>query len=103
MIKTAQESSGEFKKITNVPNLYRRQSTGVYYLRVKRRSKEFRRSLRTIDFVLAKRRLREFEAKASRLTGAATDKGLVFEELSEQWLAAIKTDLKQSSYNRRVG
>jgi integrase len=103
MVKTAQESSGEFKKITNVPNLYRRQSTGVYYLRVKRRAKEFRRSLRTADFALAKRRLREFEAKASRLTGAAGDKGLLFEELSEQWLSAIKTDLKPSSYNRRVG
>ena len=71
VILSLPKSSCEFKKITRVPNLYRRQATGVYYLRVKRTGREFRRSLRTIDFALAKRRLRDFEGKASRLQAAA--------------------------------
>jgi integrase len=103
MVKTALESSPEFKKITRVPNLYRRQATGVYYLRVKRRSKEFRRSLRTSDFALAKRRLREFEAKASKLQAVDSDKTLTFQELATIWLESIKPDMKASSHIRRVG
>jgi integrase len=97
------KSSRGFKKIQKVPNLDRREATGVYYLRVKRTGREFRRSLRTTDFALAKRRLRDFEAKASRLLGVETDKRLLFEDLSQRWLENIKPDMKPSSYARRVG
>ena len=103
MLSSVPKSTREFKKITRVPNLYRRQATGVYYLRVKRIGREFRRSLRTSDFALAKRRLREFEGKASRLQGVETDKHLLFEDLSKRWLESIKADMKASSYARRVG
>jgi hypothetical protein len=48
------------------PNLYRAH-TGRYYLLVKRAGKQFRRSLKTKDAKLAKRRLREFQEKAGRL------------------------------------
>ncbi len=102
-MKASHKPAREFKKIRSVPNLYRRVVSRKYYLLVKRNGRQFRRSLKTNDFALAKRRLHAFEAKASRLTGADADKGLLFEELSTQWLAAIKTDLKSSSYNRRVG
>jgi integrase len=103
VLSSLPKSFGEFKKITRVPNLYRRQATGVYYLRVKRTGREFRRSLRTMDFALAKRRLREFEEKASRLQGVETDKRLLFDDLSKRWLESIKPDLKPNSYARRVG
>lgn len=103
MVRIAQKSSLKLKKITNVANLYRREGTDVYYLRVKRRSKEFRRSLRTTDCALAKRRLREFEAKASKLQAVDTDKTLTFLELATIWLASIKPDMKASSHARRVG
>jgi integrase len=103
MLLSLPKSSCEFKKITNVPNLYRRENTGVYYLRVKRTDREFRRSLRTTDFALAKRRLHEFEGKASRLQGIESDKGLLFEDLAERWLSSIKPDMKSSSYIRRQG
>ena len=103
MISSLLESSPDFKKIKRVPNLYRREATGVYYLRVKRGGREFRRSLRTTDFALAKRRLREFEGNASRLDGAETHKGLLFEDLARMWLENIKADMKPSSYARRVG
>jgi integrase len=103
MLLSLPKSSREFKKITRVPNLYRRQATGVYYLRVKRTGREFRRSLRTTDFALAKRRLREFEGKASRLQTVESNKGLLFEDLAERWLSSIKPDMKSSSYIRREG
>lgn len=103
MIKTTPKASGGFKKITRVPNLYRRTVTGVYYLRVKRATKEFRRSLRTTDFALAKRRLREFEGSASRLHGMEGNKGLLFEDLAARWMASIKLDMKASSHGRRAG
>jgi integrase len=96
------KSSPAFKKISSVPNLYRREASDVYYLLVKRKGRQFRRSLRTTDFALAKRRLREFEGKAERLTGVRADRTILFEELGDRWLASIKADLKPSSYGRRV-
>ena len=96
------EPVAAFKKIANVPNLYRRIESGVYYLLVKRQGRRFRRSLKTDDFALAKRRLREFEGKASKLAGADADKGLLFEDLAKRWLASVRPDLKTNSYNRRM-
>jgi hypothetical protein len=101
-VKADVEPEREFSKIKSVPNLYRREVSGVYYLLVKRNGRQFRRSLKTNDFALAKRRLREFEEKASRLAGSEANKQLRFEELSERWLANIRPDLKPSSYARRV-
>ena len=96
------KTSRSFKKISNVPNLYRREGTGVYYLRVKRADREFRRSLRTTDPALAKRRLREFEGKASTLNGTRIDKKLLFEDLAERWLATIKPEMKSSEGQTRL-
>ena len=102
MLQNTPKSSSGFRKISSVPNLYRREVSDVYYLLVKRRGRQFRRSLRTTDFALAKRRLREFESKAERLTGVSADRTMLFEELADRWLASIKPDLKPSSYGRRV-
>ena len=102
MLQNIPKSSPAFKKISSVPNLYRREASDVYYLLVKRKGRQFRRSLRTTDFALAKRRLREFESKAERLTGVSADRTMLFEELADRWLASIKPDLKPSSYGRRV-
>ena len=76
------KANSSFRKIKSVPNLYWREASGFYYLLVKRNGRQFRHSKTAADLALAKRRLHEFEAKASRLTGAGTDKGLLFEELS---------------------
>ena len=83
------------------PNLYRATS-GRYYLLVKRGGKQFRRSLKTNDFALAKRRLREFQDKAGRLSGDSVDRAMQFEDLAQRWLASRKPELKASSYTRRV-
>lgn len=82
------------------PNLYRTDS-GIYYLLVKRGGKQFRRSLKTTDYALAKRRLREFQEKAGLLSGDSENRTLNFEELTERWLATRKPELKPSSYTRR--
>jgi hypothetical protein len=66
------------------PNLYRTTS-GIYYLLVKRGGKQFRRSLRTTDQALARRRLREFQDGAARLTNDSNDRILRFEEISARW------------------
>lgn len=94
-------SSGKSPFLKKVgPNLYRTDS-GIYYLLVKRGGKQFRRSLRTTDPALAKRRLREFQEQAGRLANDKDSRGLRFEELAERWLASRKPELKPSSYIRR--
>jgi integrase len=77
-----------------------RHHVGTYYALVKVGGKQIKRSLKTSDLALAKRRLAEFRTSASRLTG--TEKTLTFEGLSKQWLASIRPHLKESSYKRRV-
>ena len=77
-----------------------RHHLGTYYALVKVAGKQIKRSLRTSDLSLAKRRLSDFRNNASKLTG--TEKSLVFEGLTAQWLASIRPQLKDSSYQRRV-
>jgi integrase len=92
-------SSQAMKKVG--PNLYR-ATTGRYYLLVKRAGKQFRRSLKTKDANLAKRRLREFQEKAGRLAGTTEDRKITFDELAARWLESRKAELKASSHTRRV-
>ena len=79
-------------------NLYRADN-GNYYGIVRRGGALKKKSLRTKDPELAKRRLRDFEGKCTRL--ATGGKSLTFSELAAQWLASVKGDQKQSSWDRR--
>jgi len=79
--------------------LYRHHA-GTYYALVKVGGKQIKRSLRTSDMALAKRRVADFRKDAARLTG--TEKSLTFEGLVAHWLASIKPQMKESSYRRRV-
>src|SRR3954464_10529332 len=92
-------SHKRFRKVA--PNLYR-DAAGRYYLLVKKSGKQFRRSLKTTDAALAKRRLREFQNQAGRLTTDGTNSSIRFNELAERWLAAKRPDLKASSAGRRA-
>src|SRR5687767_201776 len=69
------------------PNLYR-DTAGRYYVFVKRAGKQFRRSLKTGDPALAKRRLREFQDRAGRLTTDGTGSSIRFDDLAKRWLDA---------------
>ena len=77
-----------------------RNGNRLYYAFVKVNGKQIRRSLKTNDLAIAKRRLVEFRAKAKRLEGDE-NRNIRFEELAEEWLASVKSGLKPKSYDRR--
>jgi len=91
------KSSQVLKKVGEC--LYR-NGNGIYFAWVKVKGKQIKRSLKTDDQALAKRRLAEFREQASRLHGM-DDGHLRFEEFSQQWLDSIKPDLKPKSFERR--
>ena len=80
------QKSQEFKKVAEC--LYR-NGNGIYFALVKVARKQVRRSLKTNDVALAKRRLAEFRGKAKRQTDHK-NRDIRFEELAELWLASIK-------------
>jgi integrase len=92
------DGKARFKKVA--PNLYR-DAAGRYYLLVKRAGKQFRRSLKTSDPALAKRRLREFQDRAGRLASDGTGSSIRFDDLAKRWLDAKRPELKASSAGRR--
>ena len=88
-------------KLTNVgQNLYRSEA-GTYYSLFKKGGKQFRQSLRTMDPALAKRRLREQQEKASRVSRGSVTSKLRFEELADGWLKAQANEVKESTLQRR--
>jgi len=101
MSKNGGDHNGKrrFQKVG--PNLYR-DAAGRYYVFVKKAGKQFRRSLKTSDPALAKRRLHEFQSQAARLNPDGTNSSIRFNELGERWLAAKRPELKASSAGRRA-
>jgi integrase len=93
-------------------NLYRAETSGIYYALFKRDGKQIRRSLKTTDKDLARRKLAELRNQVNRLT-ADDAKSLPFAEydrdkpdvliggLAKRWLDMAGTTLKPSSRLRR--
>ena len=81
--------------------LLRATATGTYYALVKRGGKQFRRSMKTNDRQLAKRRLSEFRLKVNRLTDQSGTSQIKFGELAKSWFGIIRAKLKPSSARRR--
>ncbi len=67
-MKTQRRNRGTFQKVGEC--LYRYSSNGVYYARIEARGKEIRRSLKTTDRDLAKRRLRKLKEEQSQVDPA---------------------------------
>jgi integrase len=86
----------QFKRVGEC--LYRIH-TGGYYALIKVGGKQIKRSLRTNDQALAKRRLKELREKASGLI--LDRKKITFKTIAERWLALQKVDLKPASHKRR--
>jgi Phage integrase, N-terminal SAM-like domain len=80
--------------------LYRNRH-GVYFAWFSIRGKQLKRSLKTSDKELARRRLAELRKVATRLHGLE-DRNLRFEEVVRAWLESIQGGLKPSTYRRRV-
>jgi hypothetical protein len=64
---------------------------------LRRGGKQIKRSLKTTDSVLAKRRLADFEEKASRLAPGASGK-ITFADLAKRWLEAVAPAMKKSTH-----
>jgi integrase len=99
-------------------NLYRNQSSGIYYALFKRDGKQIRRSLKTTDKELARRKLSSLREQVQRLT-ADDAKTLRFAEykvdektgeptdeliggLAKRWFDVATAGLKPSSRERRL-
>ena len=78
-----------------------RNGHGVYFAWFSVRGKQLKRSLKTSDKELARRRLAELREVATRLHGLE-DRNLRFEEVVRAWLESIQGGLKPSTYRRRV-
>ena len=81
-------------------NLYRLESSGDYYGFLKRGRKQIRRSLKTNDRALARRRLSELREEVAALQSqSASD--LTFEIVAQCWLASVQHSFKESTVTRR--
>ena len=96
MTKTPQKSQ-DLKKVAEC--LYR-NANRVYFALIKVGGKQIKRSLKTDDMAMAKRRLGELRAKTERMHGKG-NRNIRFEELTESWMESIKSALKPKSYDRR--
>ena len=87
-----------FKRVSE--NLYKVIETGGYYALVKRGGKQIRRSLKTTDKALAKRRLAELKQKASKLRTGKENASITFERYSKRWIEAKAASLKSKTIRR---
>jgi integrase len=85
-MSTQTDKTGVFQKVGEC--LYRYLSSGVYYARLKRPGKEIRRSLRTTDKELAKRRLADLRNEQAEIDPASEKMSL--RELCERFLETIQ-------------
>jgi integrase len=85
-VRTPQSKNSTFQKVGEC--LYRYSSNGVYYARIKSSGKEIRRSLRTQDSTLAKRKLRELKDKLAQVDPS---KGrITLAELCDKYLQTVQ-------------
>jgi len=96
--KNAGKTNQDLRRVAQC--LYRSQQSGVYYAILKRGGKQIKRSLRTSDQALAKRRLAELSERASALTHGG-DSAITFGDLAKHWLVAVSSQMKSSSYTRQ--
>jgi integrase len=85
-----------------VGECFYRNAHGVYFAWFSVRGKQVKRSLKTNDRELARRRLGALRQNASRLHGSE-HRNLRFEELGKLWLESIQATVKPSTYKRRMG
>jgi integrase len=85
-MSTPKAKMGAFQKVAEC--LYRYSSNGIYYARLKRPGKEIRRSLRTSDRDLAKRRLARLREEQAEIDPASEKMSL--HELCERFLKTVQ-------------
>jgi integrase len=91
------QKSQELKRVGEC--LYR-NGRKTYFALIKVGGKQIKRSLKTNDLPVAKRRLTDLRSKAERLNGKE-NRNIRFDELAANWLESIKPNLKPASWDRR--
>ena len=81
-------------------NLYRIKETGGYYALIKRNRKQIRRSLKTNDKALAKRRLNVLLQKVDKLRVDPKISNITFLEYSQRWLEKTGVKVKEKTSQR---
>ena len=84
--------------LTKVAECLYRNAHGTYFALLKVRGRQIKRSLKTTDAALARRRLSELRTKARGLAGE--ERAMTFEQLAERWRAIKETELRPASYKR---
>jgi integrase len=92
------KTSDELRRVGHC--LYRSQRSRVYYAILKRGGKQIKRSLKTTDQALAKRRLNALSERASRLTTSGSG-AITFTDLAARWLLSLESSSKASSFRRQ--
>jgi len=87
--------------LTKVGECLYRNAHKTYFALIKVRGKQIRRSLKTTDSALARRRLADFRTNVHGLAGE--ERGMTFDHLAERWLALKKSDLRPGSWRRLDG
>ena len=103
MPKITTNSAPQKKSYTFVrvgENLYRVKETGGYYALVKRNRKQIRRSLKTTDKALAKRRLNVLLQKVDKLKVDPKISNITFLEYSQRWLEKTEVNVKEKTSQR---
>ena len=91
-------SGAVFHKVAQ--NLYRLESSGRYYALFKRSGKQIRKSLKTDDAALARRRLAGLGCKIARLNQTKGVGKLTFDSVAGRWLDNHRVHLKEKSISR---
>ena len=97
-MKTAPKS--QVLEKTNIPCLYRSADSGMFYGIFTRKGDQVKKSLKTTDKELARRRLEALRQKVARLNTKA-GKAILFADLSKRWLDTVSGMMKSSSRLRR--
>ena len=92
-LTTSSPAKSVFHKVGQ--NLYRLESSGTYYALFKRAGKQIRRSLKTNDPALARRRLGDLRNKVGRLNTTKGASKITFANLANRWLDGRRVHLKE--------
>jgi integrase len=85
---------------TNIACLYRSSTSGIFYGIFTRGKRQVKKSLRTTDKELARRRLEDVRQKVARLN-TKEGRTATFADFADRWVATIGGRLKPSSKLRR--
>ncbi|MEI6562331.1 MAG: hypothetical protein WCO68_09660 [Verrucomicrobiota bacterium] len=94
-------AASQSKDLQKVGECLYRNSHGTFFAWFSIHGKQIKRSLKTMDKTLARRRLAELREKGNRLHGNE-QRNIQFEELVAYWLESIRSDVKESTYRRRI-